>query len=158
MRKTRSCQFIYVPFSKYEEGIMKGMELANRMHLPIKWVHYYNSHVPLNYMSVMYGFLPEDRRDMVYENFASSDAKTPYDIMTYITKLETFLGGKHVMIQYNAVDNAIAFFVEGDFSSQAPIRSQCERFVSTITFYSYGFYKSMWSIFRGYLFRKRGFF
>ena len=83
-------------------------------------------------MSILYGFLPDTRKDMVFENFVSADPLHPYDIVKYVTDLQAFLGGNTIMIQYRPTCNAVELLVEGDFSCYDSILEKCRIFDSKI--------------------------
>ena len=125
--------FLSVPDSLYEEALIKGMELANQMHLSIKWINYYHHFIPSNYMSVMYGFLPETKRNLVFGNALTSNPMHPFEITEYINKLKNFLDVKNVMVQYRFVDNAVEILVEGPFSLHGAIQDKCREFTSVCT-------------------------
>ncbi len=136
---------IYVSTSQYEEALIKGMDIASRMHLPLKWVDFYNNYMPLHYMSVLYGVLPPTRQDMVFENFASADPLHPYDITKYITDLQKFLGGNTIMIQYKPNCNAVELLVEVDFSSYDSILEKCRFFDSKLVSKPFETYFTEWN-------------
>lgn len=115
---------IYVPKEKYEESIIKGNDI-NSENCLVSWVDFYGNHLPLHYMSAIYGFLPEIRRDIVFENFASSDAKNPKDIDTYVQSLQAFLGMKNILLKYKGIDTAIQFLIKGSFTKQQEIKKMC---------------------------------
>lgn len=132
MEKVGNRFMLYVPTHQYEEALIKGVDIASSMQLPLKWVDFYNNYMPLHYMSILYGFLPLSKKDMIFENFASADPLHPYDITKYVTDLQNFLGGNTIMIQYRPNCNAVEFLVEGDFSSYDSILEKCKYFDSTI--------------------------
>lgn len=124
MKITQDEKQIYVPEEKYEESIRKGNDIDIENCL-VNWVDFYGNHIPLHYMSLMYGFLPETRRDTVFENFASSDVRNPIDIEWYTQALQTFLGLKSILLKYKGIDTAIQFLIKGPFTKQKEMQDMC---------------------------------
>lgn len=117
---------IYVPIDKYDECLYIGKQYAKMYGIDVNWLNVQGEPRPLNYISLIYGFLPnESPTDLSLERNHQYQLSS---IELYIYNLESYLINKKVIPIYNKDNNAIELLIEASIEDYELVRQQCEGF------------------------------
>lgn len=123
---TEDKAIIYVPSDKYNEYLCVGKKFAKMYGIDVCWLNVKGEPRPLNYISLMYGLLPnESTNEVSLERITQSSLS---DIELYIFYLEQYLVNKKVSHIYDKDNNAIEILIKASIEEYELVRQQCEGF------------------------------